>query len=84
MIRNDVLHVHAWRVRRNDPTMLGYVAGGAGSRLVANGVLRCGFHVHTVHTVHDDSWDIAVADDGVPEFIPPPHTPAPRRNHRHD
>ncbi|MBA3250288.1 MAG: DUF222 domain-containing protein, partial [Geodermatophilaceae bacterium] len=48
-----------------------------------NGVLLCTPHHHAVH---HDGWDIVIADDGVPEFIPPPTvdpTRTPRRNHRH-
>ncbi len=57
------------------------VADG-GPTSLDNGVLLCGHH-HTV--VHNDGWDIRIAADGVPEFIPPPHsdpTRTPRRNHR--
>lgn len=61
--------------------ILGHAHGG--STAVDNGVLLCGHHHHVVH---NDGWQIYIVDDGVPEFIPPPHvdpTRTPRRNHRH-
>jgi len=37
--------------------------------------------------VHHDGWDVVLARDGTPEFIPPAWTDptrTPRRNHRND
>ncbi|HSV68395.1 MAG TPA: DUF222 domain-containing protein [Mycobacteriales bacterium] len=48
-----------------------------------NGVLLCGHH-HRV--VHHDGWDVRIADDGLPEFLPPPEKDPERkpvRHHRH-
>ncbi len=61
--------------------IIGHAAGGTTG--LDNRVLLCGFHHHTVH---EEGWEIEIADDGVPEFIPPPTvdpTRTPRRNHRH-
>jgi len=61
--------------------ILGHAHGGRTA--LGNGVLLCGFHHHVVH---EDGWEIVIADDGVPEFIPPPTVDpirTPRRNHRH-
>jgi len=54
-----------------------------GNTSLANAVLLCGHH-HAV--VHRDNWTIRLADDGIPEFTPPPWidpTATPRRNPRH-
>jgi len=62
--------------------ILGHARGGGTA--LGNGVLLCGVHHHVVHS---DGWEIVIADDGVPEFIPPPTVDpsrTPRRNHRHD
>lgn len=62
--------------------ILGHARGGGTA--LGNGVLLCGHHHHVVH---EDGWDIVIADDGVPEFIPPPTvdpTRTRRRNHRHE
>ena len=61
--------------------ILGFARGG--STALGNGVLLCGFHHHVVH---HDGWEIVLARDGVPEFIPPHWLDpdrTPRRNHRH-
>ncbi len=55
---------------------------GGGTDL-ANGVLLCGHH-HRL--VHKGEWIVRVADDGLPEFIPPfwlDPLQSPRRNHFH-
>jgi hypothetical protein len=44
-----------------------------------NSVLLCGFH-HT--TVHTGGWQVRLAQDGHPEFIPPPHVDPQRRPQR--
>ncbi|MBA3251498.1 MAG: HNH endonuclease [Geodermatophilaceae bacterium] len=62
--------------------ILGHARGGGTA--LGNGVLLCGVHHHVVH---NDGWEIVIADDGVPEFIPPPTVDpsrTPRRNHRHE
>ena len=50
---------------------------------VGNGVLLCGHHHRLIHT---SRWQVRIAADGLPEFIPPafvdPHR-RPRRNTRH-
>ncbi|WP_413542328.1 HNH endonuclease [Arthrobacter sp. YA7-1] len=46
----------------------------------ANGTLLCGHHHHLIHK---EDWHIQVRN-GIPWFIPPPHTDPqrkPRRNH---
>ena len=50
---------------------------------VADGVLICPFH-HRL--LHQGEWALRFADDGVPEYIPPPRidpTCTPRRNQRY-
>ena len=44
-----------------------WVDGGASD--LANGVLLCGFH-HRL--IHKGDWQVRIAADGRPEFIPPP------------
>jgi hypothetical protein len=54
-----------------------------GKTCLANGVLLCGHH-HRL--IHHSEWQVYIASDGLPEFIPPAHidpTRAPRRNHFH-
>jgi HNH endonuclease len=58
-----------------------WTAGGATA--LDNGVLLCGHH-HRV--IHQDEWQVRMAADGRPEFIPPAYLdPArrPRRNTYH-
>lgn len=45
-----------------------------------NGALLCPFHHHLVH---DRGWRCAMADDGIPEMIPPPGAYGPREPIRH-
>jgi len=48
-----------------------------------NGVLLCPHHHREIHHGH---WDIRFADDGIPEFLPPPWIDpnrTPRRNVMH-
>ena len=50
---------------------------------IADGVLICPFH-HRL--IHQGEWTLRFADDGVPEYIPPPRidsTGTPRRNQRY-
>jgi hypothetical protein len=52
-----------------------------GTTSLANGVLLCGHH-HGL--IHHSEWQVYIAADGMPEFIPPAHidpTRTPRRNH---
>ncbi|MFC7551022.1 DUF222 domain-containing protein [Plantactinospora sp. GCM10030261] len=54
-----------------------------GTTTVTNGVLLC--HRHH-RTIHHDGWQVHLATDGHPEFIPPPWTDPeqrPRRNTYH-
>ena len=54
-----------------------------GTTCLANGVLLCGHH-HRL--IHHSEWQVYIAADGMPEFIPPAHvdpTRTPRRNHFH-
>ena len=49
-----------------------------------NGVLLCDHH-HRL--IHKSSWEVRVAADGHPEFLPPPWIDLdrkPLRNHGHD
>jgi hypothetical protein len=61
-------------------------AWSAGGRTcLTNLVLLCPRHHRVIHDP-DSGWRVRLADDGLPEFIPPPWTdPAqrPRRNHYH-
>jgi hypothetical protein len=54
-----------------------------GATTLANGVLLCGYH-HRL--IHHGGWQVQIARDGLPEFIPPdwtdPHR-KPIRNTRH-
>ncbi|HSV68413.1 MAG TPA: DUF222 domain-containing protein [Mycobacteriales bacterium] len=48
-----------------------------------NGVLLCGHHHRAIH---HNGWDVRIADDGLPELLPPPSTDPERkpiRHHRH-
>jgi hypothetical protein len=54
-----------------------------GKTCLANGVLLCGHH-HRL--IHQGEWQVYIAADGMPEFIPPAFvdpTRTPRRNHYH-
>ena len=54
-----------------------------GPTSLANGVLLCPHHHREIHRGH---WDIRIAADGAPEFLPPPWIDpnrAPRRNTMH-
>ena len=54
-----------------------------GTTCLGSGVLLCGHH-HRL--VHHGGWQVYIAADGMPEFIPPAHidpTRTPRRNHFH-
>ena len=54
-----------------------------GTTCLANGVLLCGHH-HRL--IHHSEWQVYIAADGMPEFIPPAHVDSsrtPRRNHYH-
>jgi hypothetical protein len=54
-----------------------------GDSCLANTILLCGFH-HRV--VHHDGWEIRIASDGRPEYLPPAYIDPqrrPRRNHYH-
>jgi hypothetical protein len=48
---------------------------------LSNGVLLCGSHHRLVHK--DDGWQIRIADDGIPEVIPPTRVDPRRRPIRH-
>ncbi|MDQ3663929.1 MAG: HNH endonuclease, partial [Actinomycetota bacterium] len=57
------------------------VAWSDGGRTdLANGVLLCGRHHHLVHS---GGWVVEVADDGVPELVPPARVDPLRRPVRH-
>lgn len=54
-----------------------------GSTSLDGGVLLCGHHHSVIHRGH---WIVRLADDGLPEFVPPPWIDPqrrPRRNPRH-
>ena len=46
--------------------VLAWIRGGPTT--VDNGVLLCGYH-HRL--IHQGAWQVRIADDGLPEFIPP-------------
>jgi hypothetical protein len=48
---------------------------------LSNGALLCGFHHRLIHKA--DGWQIRVAEDGMPEVIPPERIDAQRRPIRH-
>jgi hypothetical protein len=50
-----------------------------GDTALNNGVLLCGHH-HRV--IHRGEWEVRIADDGRPEFIPPPYVDSERRPRR--
>nr|WP_020576337.1 HNH endonuclease signature motif containing protein [Actinopolymorpha alba] len=53
-----------------------------GPTTLANGTLLCGYH-HRL--IHQDTWQVQLAADGVPEFTPPEWIDQqrnPNRNHR--
>jgi hypothetical protein len=54
--------------------VLAWLRGGPTS--VGNGVLLCGYH-HRL--IHQGAWTVRMADDGMPEFVPPDWTD-PKRN----
>ena len=47
---------------------------------LANGALFCFFHHHLLH---NGEWDCRVADDGIPEVIPPPRIDPQQKPMRH-
>jgi hypothetical protein len=54
-----------------------------GDTALHNGVLLCGYHHRLIHR---GEWEVRMADDGRPEFIPPPYVDSerkPRRNIYH-
>jgi hypothetical protein len=54
-----------------------------GDTSLDNAVLLCGFHHCTIHRGH---WEVRLATDGRPRFIPPPYIDPerrPRQNHYH-
>jgi hypothetical protein len=46
--------------------VLAWLRGGPTT--VGNGVLLCGYH-HRL--IHQGAWTVRIADDGMPEFVPP-------------
>jgi hypothetical protein len=48
---------------------------------LSNGALLCGSHHRLIH--RDDGWEIRIADDGLPEVIPPERVDTRRRPIRH-
>ncbi|MCW6009645.1 HNH endonuclease, partial [Micromonospora sp. CPCC 205371] len=58
-----------------------WTAGGRTA--LDNGVLLCGYHHRLIHR---GEWEVRMADDGKPDFIPPTymdHDRRPRRNIYH-
>jgi hypothetical protein len=54
-----------------------------GPTTLSNTALVCPAHHHTAHHT---GWQARIAQDGLPEWIPPVHTDPqqrPRRHHRH-
>jgi hypothetical protein len=50
-----------------------------GDTALDNGVLLCGYHHRLIHR---GEWEVRIADDGRPEFIPPPYVDSERRPRR--
>ncbi|WP_281893065.1 HNH endonuclease signature motif containing protein, partial [Phytohabitans aurantiacus] len=50
-----------------------------GDTALHNGVLLCGYHHRLIHR---GEWEVRMADDGRPEFIPPPYVDSERRPRR--
>ncbi|GLH98775.1 HNH endonuclease [Phytohabitans aurantiacus] len=50
-----------------------------GDTALNNGVLLCGYHHRLIHR---GEWEVRMADDGRPEFIPPPYVDSERRPRR--
>jgi len=58
-------------------------ASTGGPTNISNGCILCSWHHHLIH---QDHWTIEMAEDGVPEAIPPPTIDphqTPRRHERH-